>query len=175
MAEVKLVNQITDAGDESWSKHSCGICVIKMLMVFKNQKFQSIPIMTLLSQAFNAGGYIKNIGWKHQALVDLAASYGVPMNFQKEFFNTPEKKKEGIKMINNQLSILKSPVAVSVLKEFNLSDTAHLVIVEKIKKLGPFVLGYHIADPYPGKRGNRYVVSKKEFLAGWRGGMLWLE
>ena len=173
MAEVKLVNQITDAGDESWSKHSCGICVIKMLMVFKNQKFQSIPIMTLLSQAFNAGGYIENVGWKHQILVDVAALYGVPMSFQKEFFNTPAKKKIGIKIINEKLNS-GLPVAVSVLREFNVSDSTHLVIAEGLAKVGPFIRGYIIADPHPGRRGNRYTVSKKEFLAGWRGGMIYL-
>lgn len=173
MAKIILVNQLVDMGDESWSKYSCGICVLKMLMVFKKPELQNIPVTTLLNQALDADGYIKNIGWKHKTLAGLAASYGVFMDFQKEFFDTPEKKKEGIKVINNKVKT-DSPVAVSVLKEFNQSDTAHLVIVEKIKKLGPFILSYCIVDPYPGVRGNKYTVSKKEFLAGWRGGMIYL-
>jgi len=174
MSRISLVNQMTDTGDESWSKRSCGICAIKMLMVFKKPELQNVPIMTLLSQAFNAGGYIENVGWKHKALVDLAASYGVPTDFQKGFFDTPEKKKTGIKVINKKLNS-GLPIAASVLKEFNVPNSTHLVVVEDLAKFGPFVVGYKIIDPYSGKRGNTYTVSKKEFLTGWRGGMIYLK
>lgn len=174
MSKIHLVDQTIDTGDENWNKYSCGVCVIKMLMVFKKPELQSISIKTLIDQALERDGYIDKVGWKHQILVDVAALYGVPMNFQKEFFNTPEKKKEGIKIINNKI---KSglPIAVSVLNGFNIPGSAHLVVIEGLVKLGPFVRGYRVVDPYPGKRGNRYAVSKKEFLAGWRGGMIWLD
>jgi hypothetical protein len=171
---INLINQITDTGDENWNKYSCGICVLKMLMVFKRPELQDIPIMTLINQTLERDGYIKNVGWKHQTLVDLAAIYGVTMDFRKEFFNTMEKKKQGIKIVNEKVDS-GLPVVVSVLKEFNIPNSAHLVVVEGLLKLRPFVRGYKIVDPYPGKRGNRYVVSKKEFLVGWRGGMIWLQ
>lgn len=174
MNKVIPVNQMIDTGDDAWSKYSCGVCVLKMLMVFKKPELQDIPVKTLIYQVVQRNGYIENIGWRHQALVDLAAFYGVPMEFQKEFFNTPEKKKTGIRIINDQLLRLKLPVAVSVLREFNVPDSAHLVLIDGLAKVGPFVTGYKIIDPYPGRRGNRYVISKKEFLSGWRGGMLWL-
>ena len=174
MPEAQLTNQLTDTGDEEWSRRSCGICVLKILMVFRKPELQNVPIMTLLNQAFEKGGYMENVGWKHQALIDLAALYGVPIGFQKEFFDTPEKKKEGIKIVNEKVKN-GLPVAASVLKEFSLPNTAHLVVIESLHKAGPFGLGYRIADPYPGQRGNKYTVSKKEFLAGWRGGMLWLK
>ncbi len=170
---VNIINQVTDTGDDAWNKYSCGICVLKMLMVFRKPELQSMSIKTLIGQALERGGYIENVGWRHQHLVDPAGSYGVPMSFQKEFFNTSEKKKIGVKIINNKIRS-GLPVAVSVLKEFNIPDSAHLVVVEGLVRLGPFVRGYKIVDPYPGKRGNKYVVSKKEFLAGWRGGMIWL-
>ena len=194
--EVKLVNQIFDTGDGYWNKYSCGICVLKMLIVFKKPELQSIPVMALLSQALELGGYIDGVGWRHQTLADVAAFYDVPMSFQKEFYDTPEKKKVGIKVIDSKLnselsrfSLRKAqpenrgssmpsasgPVAVSVLKEFNIPDSAHLVVVESVKKLGPLILGYRVVDPYPGRRGNRYIVSKKDFLVGWRGGMIWLK
>ena len=172
---VNIINQATDTGDDAWSKYSCGVCVLKMLMVFRKPGTQGISIKTLIDQALERNGYIDKVGWKHQVLVDVAALYGVPMDFQKEFFNTPEKKKVGVKMINDQLSRIKSPVAVSVLKEFNTPNSAHLVVIEGLIKLGPFIRGYKIVDSYPGKRGNRYTVSKKEFVAGWRGGMIWLK
>jgi len=174
MNKVHLINQIADTGDAGWSRRSCGICVLKMLIVFRRPELKDIPIMTLINQALEKGGYIENVGWKHQVLVDLAAQYGVPMDFQKEFFNTPEKKKVGIKVVNEKIRS-GLPVAVSVLREFKMPDSAHLVVVEGLVKLGPFIRGYKIADPYPGKRGNRYTVSKKEFLAGWRGGMIWIK
>ena len=170
---VNIINQIIDTGDDKWNKYSCGICVLKMLMVFRKPEFKDLSVMTLLNQALERNGYIENVGWKHQILVDVAALYGVPMSFQKEFFNTPAKKKIGIKIINEKLNS-GLPVAVSVLREFNVSDSTHLVIAEGLAKVGPFIRGYIIADPHPGRRGNRYTVSKKEFLAGWRGGMIYL-
>lgn len=172
MVKVILVNQLLDTDDENWSHHSCGICVLKMLMVFKKPELRDIPVKTLIGQALERNGYIQNVGWKHQALIEVAALYGVPMDFQKEFFSTPEKKKEGIKIINEKLAT--GPVAVSVFKEFNISNNAHLVVIEGLSKIGPFVTGYKIADPFPGARGNRYTVSKNEFLNGWRGGLLWI-
>lgn len=174
MAKIHLINQLFDTGDEKWSRYSCGICVLKMLMVFRKPELQDIPIMTLLNQAVEINGYIENIGWKHQTLVDVAAQYGVAMEFQKEFYDTPDKKKIGIKVINGKLKS-GMPIAVSVLKEFNVPSSAHLVVVESLVKIGPFIWGYRIVDPYPGERGNRYAVFKKEFLAGWRGGMLYLK
>lgn len=173
MTRVILVNQMLDTGEEKWSRYSCGICVLKMLMVFRKPELKDIPITTLLNHSFEMDGYLENVGWKHQVLVDLASSYGVLMGFQKEFFDTPKKKKIGIKVINEKLKS-GGPIAVSILKDFNVSRSAHLVIVDGFKKIGPFVTGYRIVDSHPGKRGNRYVVSKKEFLAGWRGGMIWL-
>ena len=171
---VNIIDQIIDTGDDKWNKYSCGICVLKMLMVFRKPEFKDLSVMTLLNQALERNGYIGNVGWKHQVLVDIAALYGVPMSFQKEFFNTPAKKKIGIKIINEKLNS-GLPVAASVLREFKVSDSAHLVVIEGLLKLGPFVRGYKIVDPYPGKRGNRYMVSKKEFLTGWRGGMIYLK
>lgn len=174
MNKIRLVNQVLDTGDDAWSKYSCGICVAKMLMSFQKPELADIPIMTLLKRAFEKGGYIENIGWRHQALVNLVALYNVPMDFQKVFFDTQEKKNIGIKLINKKLDS-GMPVAVSVLKEFDIPDSAHLVIVDGFYKIGPFIRGYKIVDPYPGCRGNRYKVSKNEFLKGWRGGMIWLQ
>lgn len=173
MNKVTLVNQTLDTGDDAWGKYSCGICVLKMLMVFRKPELHSVSVKTLIDQALERKGYIENIGWRHQTLIDLAGLYGVPMGFQKEFFNTPERKKEGIKIISKKL---KSglPVAASVLREFSISNSAHLVLINGLAKVGPFVTGYKIVDSYPGRRGNRYTVSKKEFLSGWRGGMIWL-
>ena len=168
MSKVILINQILDTSDEEWRKYSCGICVLKMLMVFRKPELQAVSVKTLIGQALEKDGYVEKVGWKHQALTDLAALYGVPMGFQKEFFNTSEKKKEGIRAINSKIN-LGLPVAVSVLRDFNTPNTAHLVVVEGLKRAE-----YMIVDPYPGKRGNRYKVSRKEFLAGWRGGLIHL-
>src|SRR3989338_2780755 len=104
MNKIRLINQMIDTGDNEWSKHSCGICVLKMLMVYKKPELQDISVTTLVGQALERGGYIENVGWKHQALVDLSAFYGVAADFQKEFFNTLEKKKGGIKIINEKIN-----------------------------------------------------------------------
>jgi hypothetical protein len=173
MAKIYFVSQ-DEVGDEYWSKRSCGICALKMLMVFKKPELKNVSLITLINKALELNGYINNIGWKHQSLVDLANSYGVSLGFQKEFFDTPEKKKIGIKMINKNL-LSGMPVAVSILKDFKIKGSAHMVIVEGLLKVGPFIVGYKIADPYFGEKGNHYIVSKRKFLNGWRGGMIYLK
>lgn len=178
MNKVIPVDQTLDTGDEKWSGRSCGVCVLKMLMVFKKPEYLDIPVMTLLNQALKMGGYIDGIGWKHRVLADLASKYGIGINYRKEFFDTFEKKKIGIKIIDKILRA-GSPVAVSVLKGFNIPGSAHLVVIDGVKTAKIFgligrITGYEIVDPYPGERGSRYAISREEFLSGWRGGMLWL-
>ncbi|MFN7088693.1 MAG: hypothetical protein ACK4NX_02680, partial [Candidatus Paceibacteria bacterium] len=128
----------------------------------------------LIRGGVELGAYIEGIGWRHQGLVDLAQKYGVSLIFQKEFFKTKKDKAKGLKIIDNELQSQR-PVAVSVRPGFNGQRDSHLTLVVGMNLKSGSATGYYIQDPYKGFRGHKYFVSKKDFLVGWRGGMIYIK
>ncbi len=173
LLNLPLVNQKTDTEDPKWAEKTCGVCSLKMLLGYLDPKFNKIKVMSLVKKGLQKGGFIEKIGWKHSALVDLADDYGVKISFQKKFLKTPDERKKGLVFIEKNIRNRK-PIIVSAFYDFNPHGGGHLVVVNGIRISGKRVTGFHIQDPYPAKRGNNYFVAKKEFLKGWRGGMLWL-
>lgn len=169
---LPLVDQHRDTEDDNWKIKSCGVCIAKMLMAFKKNELRGIPIMTLIHKGLDFGGYLEGIGWRHQALVDLAGAYGINLRFQKEFFRTFEEKEKGMNLIDQELE-LGRPVAVSIYRDFNTTNGAHLVIVNGLRQTANQEAMYHIQDPDHRDRGNNFYVSRAEFIQGWRGGMIW--
>lgn len=174
LIDLLLVNQKTDTGDPKWAEKTCGICSIKMLLEYSNPRLKNLKIMSLVRKGLQKDGYLEKVGWKHSALVDLAGDYGVKMSYQKKFLKKADERKKGMAFIEKNIRN-KKPVIVSVGYNFNPLRGGHLVIVRGFRKNGDRALGYYIQDPYPLRRGNNYFVTKKEFLKGWRGGMIWIE
>jgi len=174
LIDLPLVNQKTDTEDQKWAGKTCGICSIKMLLGDLNPKLQKLKIMSLVRKGLQKDGYVEKIGWKHSVLVDLAGDYGVKMNYQKKFLKKADERKRGMVFIERNIRN-KKPVIVSVGYDFNPLRGGHLVVVRGFRNVGNRVLGYYIQDPYPLRRGNNYFVTKKEFLKGWRGGLIWIE
>jgi len=174
LINLPLVNQKTDTGDKKWANKTCGVCSLKMVLGYLNPKHKKLKVMSLVKKGLKKGGYMKNIGWKHSALVDLAADYGVKMRFQKIFLKKKKEKEGGLKFIIKNIKRGK-PVIASVHYGFNPRRNGHLVAVNGVRISGKRVFGFYIQDPYPTKKGNNYFVTKAEFLKGWRGGMIWLK
>jgi len=172
--DLPLVNQKTDTKDKKWANKSCGVCSLKMVLEFINPRHKKLKIMGLIKMGLLKNGYIKNIGWKHNALVELADNCGVKMRFQKKFLKMPAEKRKGLAFIEKNIENNK-PVIVSVFYNLDPRNGGHLVVVRGFRSSGGRILGYHIQDPDPSKRGHNHFVAKKEFLKGWRGGMIWLE
>lgn len=171
--KIPLVDQRKHTKSKKWAGKSCAICSVKMLMTFDNGEHIDVPVMTLVNEARKMGGYLKGIGWRHHSLVKLAENYGLKLNFVKKFFKTEREKFKGLKIIEK--NILKGkPVAVSLFYKLNPKKGGHVVVINGLKKKEELVLGYHIQDPDSKFRGNNYFLDKKEFTAGWRGGMIYL-
>lgn len=173
LLDLPLVNQKTDTRDSNWAEKTCGICSVKMVLEYISPEHKGLEVMSLVRKSLKEGGYIEKTGWKHSALVDIASDHGVKMDFQKKFLKKAGERKRGLVFIERNIRN-KKPVIVSIFWNFNPHRGGHLVVVRGLRLSDKRVLGYYIQDPYPLKRGNNYFVTKKEFLKGWRGGMMWL-
>lgn len=170
---IPLVDQL-EASDKFWKYRACGVATLKMMLVYQNKDLNRISLDELIREGVELGAYVEDVGWRHQGLVDLAQKYGVSLTFQKEFFKTEKDKTKGLKIINKGLRS-KRPVAVSVHPGFNGQKDSHLLLIAGMRLKNKLATGYHIRDPFEGIRGHKYFVTKKEFLDGWRGGMIWLK
>lgn len=170
--KIPLVDQRKDVKDKKWKKKSCAICSMKMMMEFSNKKHLKIDIGQLANEAMKMRGYLKNIGWKHKTIIDLAKKYGINLGFIKQFPKTLKEKSKWLKKLED--SIVKGkPVMVSIYYKLSKKNGGHVVVVNGIRKNGKIILGYHIQDPDNSFRSNNYCVSKDKFLLGWRGGMIY--
>lgn len=167
--ELPVYDQWKDVGSDEWAGKSCALCSLKTILVFKNYENSKIKIRDLIDKGLDKDGYIENVGWKHQSLVDVAGNYGVKLKFQKQFFAGGDKIK-GLDLINK--NILKGwPVMASVLNR--KKNGGHLVVINGLEARGVKLEHYFVLDP--DSRGkNRYSLSQEEFLSVWRGGLLWL-
>lgn len=129
--------------------------------------------MDLLDRCRELGGYIDNVGWRHDTLVRLAREYEADADYQKIFYGREKSKEEGLKFIDKKL-MKGEPIMASIHFAFDPSLGGHLVLVNGYQIEGKDIVSYHVLDPYPNKRGTEYFVSQEEFLKGWRGGLIWL-
>ncbi|MBI2064132.1 MAG: hypothetical protein HYT66_00225 [Candidatus Yanofskybacteria bacterium] len=171
--KIPLVSHTKDTGNKEWASRSCAICALKMVMGWKKPGLMDIPVMKLVKNGLEAGGYLKEVGWKHKVLVDIAGRYGVGMAFIEKFFRTKTQKTKGLGMINKKLAA-GEPVLVSVFYKFNKDNGGHIVVLNGLRKNKNRITGYFIQDPEPGFRGANYFVSKEEFSDNWRGGLIYL-
>lgn len=169
---IPKVDQHKDVKDKKWSKKSCAVCSIKMMIGFANKKHLDIEIGQLISEAVKMGGYLENVGWKHKTIVDLAKKYGIKTSFVKKFPQTVEEKSKWLSRLEAGLAKGK-PAMVSMYYKLNKKKGGHMVVVNGIRKNGKIVVGYHIQDPDSRFKSNNYFISKDKFLLGWRGGMIY--
>ncbi len=128
--------------------------------------------MDLVHKTLAIGGYLENIGWKHASLVEIAGQYGLSLQYARRFFYSSEEKEEGAKIININLRN-HHPVIVSVFLHMNPSKGSHMVIVHGFQEFNGQTIGYYIQDPDSRFRGHNYFLTKEEFFAGWRGGLIY--
>ncbi len=167
--ELPLIDQGRDTHNKKWAHRTCAICCLKMMLAFKNPKYLEVPIMELVKKVLANDGYLENVGFKHKALVDLAAKYGITMDYQKIFFYKLTEKEKGLNIINRQID-KGLPVIISINSQ--TGKGSHMIIVRGIKKKGRIISGYHIQDPDSRWKGNNYFLNKPTLLKIWRGGMV---
>lgn len=167
---LPISNQFDPAHDESWAHRICAICSLHMLLQHRNPAFAE-PVMELVRKGVARQAYLENIGWKHAGVVQLAAERGLQLKFAARFYYSPDEKEAGLKLINQNLEA-GQPVIASVFHELNPAKGAHMVVVHGLQEFSGTLIGYHIQDPDPRFRGHNYFLTKQEFLAGWRGGLI---
>ena len=92
---VPYYSQRVDVLDPEWKYRSCGICAIKMAMEFLGG--EKISADDLIKEGLKINAYLKNVGWIHQGLAELAKKHGFKNSFRKKW--SKDKKNDGIKYL----------------------------------------------------------------------------
>ncbi len=153
--EVPFYSQIRNISSPKWQKLSCGIADLAMIINF--YKPGAVVPDVLLMEGLAAGAFIDGVGWKHQGLADLAASYGLK---GKIYGFSHLNKTEAFAAL---LEFLKDgPVIASVHYTFDPNSTIpHLVVINGVE--GDFI---YYNDP--ATRGGNQKISIAGFLRGWK-------
>lgn len=151
--------------NRDWQWRGCGLASLKMLMDYWhkiNPNNASPSAEQLLKTGLEVGAYIKNVGWSHKGLVDIAVKFGYA-GFNRDL------KPNGLKM-SRAWAILKDdfkkyPVMVSVFNRFDAkSGSGHIAILA-----GADGDSIYINDPAEKLESNgRKIVTLKKFLGAWR-------
>ena len=125
--KISPFSQLLDIKEKKWQKRSCGIVSLAMAMSFL--KKNKINLNEVLEKGIEKEAYIKDIGWSHKELVNIAKHYG----FLARAYD--EASKENTRAFSKLLTQLeKGPVMVSIHKDLNIKNAGHLVLLSGIRK-----------------------------------------
>ena len=169
--DVPLCDQFNVAHDTAWVHRMCAICSLWMLLKYNDSMF-NMPAMDLLKEALAQNGYLENIGWRHWGIVKVAEENGLVLRYAERFFYTPEEKEIGAVIIAVNLKN-RHPVMASVFHHLNPAKGGHMIVIHGFQEFNGQPIGYYIQDPDASFRGHNYFLTKEEFFAGWRGGLIY--
>jgi hypothetical protein len=167
---VPYYSQYLDVTNPEWQNRACGVVCLKMLLEAKGAQVPSLDEMIAQGDAIGAYG---ESGWKHDGLVALAKQYGVKLSCaewrQSETKSLDELNQDGINTILRQLEA-GSPVIVSIIKNFEIRDKFHMVLVVGAEMDEGIVKGfyYHDSDSYTQTKGANQFVLLPIFANAWR-------
>ena len=162
--DVPYYSQRLDVLDPEWKWRSCGICALKMAMEFLGLPAgkaggEKINLDNLIKEGLKINAYLKNVGWVHQGLVELAKKHGFQNSFKKEW---PEgEKNDGIKYLIELLE-KEIPVLASVKNK----EAGHLVLIVGMEQDGFYI---HDPDAYNAEEGRFKFLDLQEFFKIWKG------
>lgn len=158
--EVPYYSQLRDTQKSDWKNKSCGITALKMVLDYYRKTNFSVDDLYLKGLELN--GYLKDVGWYHYSLVNIAQALG--FNGATRSWNIPneafeklqsrgftakdiqiiEKQQylEALYTLKNELN-LHHPVIVSLPKGFEKGGSGHLVVL-----IGYDKEGFYTHDPY---------------------------
>lgn len=158
MFSVPEYSQYLDVTLEEWKSRSCGIISLKMVLEYVlGRKFDGDE---LIKHGLALDGFISGVGWKHQALVDIARNLGCSaQRYDWVMLDNQEALERLIKMLAT------GPVIVSVYSELNPSTkNGHLVVVWGIEGEKVF---YN--DPASKTREDiKRLATVEDFVKGWK-------
>jgi ABC-type bacteriocin/lantibiotic exporter with double-glycine peptidase domain len=150
--------QYLDVAEPHWQERTCAIASLNMVLSHYGESF---PVEELLEKGLELNGYIQGIGWKHDALVELARECGY------QALRTEDDCLESLiaSVLNDE------PVIVSIYKNFDTKEGGHLAVLtgffsdDKTGEVISFFINDPIGVPYKYKnQGIPYDV----FMRGWK-------
>lgn len=170
--DIPYYSQYRDVTDPEWQKRACGIACLKMLL---DARGTETPLLDeMIKNGVTLGAYSEH-GWLHEGLIALGAQYGGEL-YRKEFRKKdadPETaarlNREGIDTILQELEMGR-PVIISAIKNFEISNKFHMVLVVGAEIEEGVVKGfyYHDPDSYTETKGAYQFVSMGTFTTAWR-------
>ena len=167
MADVKhkvpFFSQKTHILEVEWQPKGCGVTALKMIMEYWKQKNPmniSPQIPDLIATGLEIKSYVKDIGWSHQGLVNLAYKYGYGgyhMDLSK--INTGE----AWQMLKTDLD--KYPVMVSVYPHFDAGKTGGHIVT--LTGLNNGLVSFNDPEEETEMAGSK-TIPKTDFLKGWK-------
>jgi len=170
--DIPYYSQYRDVTDPEWQQRACGVVCLKMILDARGIETPSLDEM--IQDGVALGAYSEN-GWLHDGLLALGAKYGGEL-YRKEFRKkdadpeTAERlNREGVDMILRELEA-GHPVIVSAIKNFEISNKFHMVLVVGAEIEEGIVKGfyYHDPDSYTDTKGAYQFVPMSTFGATWR-------
>lgn len=153
--EVPFYSQFSDIQFPEWRGKSCGVASLAMIINF--YKPNSALPQTLLEDGLTSGAYLKNAGWLHSGLINLAKQYGLNgVSYELSSFSK-EAAFEKFKTL-----LKEGPLMASIFYKFDpQSPIPHLVIINGISddKI-------YYNDPAETSGGKS--ISIENFLIGWK-------
>lgn len=170
--DIPYYSQYRDVKDTEWQKRACGVVCLKMLL--DAQVVDTPSLDEMIQDGVTLGAYSEN-GWLHDGLIALGAKYGGEL-YRKEFrkkdadTETAERlNREGIDTILREIEAGR-PVIISTIKNFEISNKFHMVLVVGAEIQEGIVKGfyYHDPDSYTETKGAYQFVPMNTFSTAWR-------
>lgn len=163
LIEVPHLVQYYNIEDEIWQGRSCGIVSLAMIFDYYSVKFD---LGELIQQGLDGDGYLDGVGWKHDAIVELAKKYGF------------ESRRVENETVENLIESLDSnePLIISIHKNFDPSEGGHLAVLNGYFESEGEIEGFYINDPIGAqyKHKNQFI-SYEKFMAGWKKRAIYLK
>ena len=157
---VPAYSQYLDVKNRAWKRRSCGIVALKMVMDHyepRRAAVRSLPRLTKRGVQMHA--YVKNVGWSHRGLAQVAAHYG----FRGR--NYDWRNETAARAFARLHKHLKSgPVLASIYKNLKSNAHGHLVVVTGFRN---GAVHYHDPASHT-RRSIARRASLARFLKGWK-------
>ncbi len=165
-------SQYLNVVDPLWQPRACGVVCLKILLEAKGAHVP--PVDTMIADGIALGAYSQN-GWIHEGLLALGEKYGAELS-RKEF-RKKDADIEAMGRLNQEgidaiICLIEkgNPVIVSAIKNFEVRDKFHMVVVVGFEKEEGEVKGFYYHDPDHKVRGEgkNLFVPIDIFRANWR-------
>lgn len=170
--KVPYYSQYLDVENKEWQQRACGVVCLKMLLESKGVKTPSID--EIIKDGVVLGAYSEN-GWLHDGLITLGEKYGAKLyrkEFRKKNADTDTFEKLNIEGVDTIVEELNEglPVIVSAIKNFEVRNKFHMVLVVGAEIKDGVVKGFYYHDPDSNTeaKGAYQFVPFTTFLDSWR-------